>query len=84
MWVDSLFKAIGEALGLYKQTTDPEVIRQAEIRDIDNKLDYYRKLRDEYLAKEITPENEEQNAIGLGLCINNIIELLKKRDRLKK
>lgn len=78
MWLDSLFKAISEIFGFVKQENNPEVIRLNKIASLESDLDKERKKLDELLAKE------DSNPIELGMCINRIIILRRKRDNLKK
>lgn len=84
MWVEQLFKALGEAIGLVKQSMDPEVIRLFTLREIESKLVHERKKRDDLLAVKITEENEVDTAIALGAVIDNILNLLHQKDRIKK
>lgn len=82
--IRAIFEAISKALGLAQQNLDPEVIRLARLRDIEDKLRVERIRRDLLLTKEITPENEERYAIELGVVVNNIVRLRKEADSLKK
>lgn len=78
MWVDSLFQAVKEIFGFAKQATDPEVVRLNKISALEADLDKERKTLDDLLA------NEKSNPADLGLCVNRIILLRKKRDSLRK
>lgn len=78
MWLDSLFKVIGTALGIYKQNTDPEVERLNKLFVIEEQLTKERKNLDDLLAFD------KANPIDFGICINRIISLRKQKDNLKK
>lgn len=84
MWVDSLFQAIGQALGLAKQSTDPEVIRLAQIRSLKAQLKVQYAKLDALLATQDTPETKEANAIALGLIVNTIVGLRNEKSSLEK
>lgn len=78
MWIDSLFKALGEFFGFAKQERDPEVIRLNRIREIDNQLKKYRKEFDVLT----TQDNPDRNAISI--LVDRIVELRREKDDLKR
>lgn len=83
-WLSNLFAVIKELLGFAKQERDPEVIRQAKIRELEQRLDEERAKRDRLLAQPITPKIEEAHAVALGIVFNNILWLRHQIDALKR
>lgn len=80
----AFFRALAEGFGLWKQSSDPEVIRKAKLQDIEGKLAAERKKRDELLIEKITPENEEKHAVALGVVSNSIIGLREQKRALER
>lgn len=84
MWVDSFFKAIGEALGFAKQERNPKVIRLNKLMEIDKELNMERIKRDVNMQIYRTPENEIKLATDLGIITDRIIELRQARHSLER
>lgn len=74
-WLEAIFQAVAQGLGLIKQQTDPETIRLSKIVQIQSQLVDERAKRDANLQITRTPENELKLGDDLGLITNNIIVL---------